>query len=348
MPARGRFRRPQPQGAGAFFGRLAHQAPQPVAVAAPVIDMPRLKLAYEWMGLDKMTGYKMVIDWYAKNQIALNIPPLSADQRKKQDLAQKAIDHGNSPNIPDPEKIQAYRTALRIMEGLWSHKAADWPLIDHFENPTHIWTLGPHVKSVETVLSRLNAAYGNAGCTFRPTYNADRDLLPGEVRLPVAELEAMIQKPAAEVVINAAAPAAKALSIVMNEGAMKVAAGQLLANLPKVLQFAADWVLQAGGLKPIGRVRTQAAPPVPGAAPTAAKPGMHVSGLLVNDAMTIHPTGKPAPKGAAGLLFNLIKPGMTVRQLRKDAEAAFGAAYKKSMTLYNLKVMIIKGVVTVQ
>ena len=58
-------RRPRPN---PFAG---HAAPPPVVAATPTIDLPRLQLAYEWMTLDRLLGFKLVFEWYVANQVAL-------------------------------------------------------------------------------------------------------------------------------------------------------------------------------------------------------------------------------------------------------------------------------------
>jgi hypothetical protein len=301
------------------------------------------------MALDKIVGFKLVVEWYAASQIALLWKdPLDADRQKKMERAQLAVNQGNGTTI-DNEKVAAWRTAIRMFEKLWGHKSPDWPLVDKLEDAAN--AVSPHIKNIQTVLGNLNAAFAPAGCKFRVTFNPDQEFLHGEILLPQADLFAMIPQSPLAVALNLVPTVAKVLSIVTVNDKQEFDGTLFMQKLPEVLNHVTAWAGAAQGLnKPLGKApkatkapKAAGAPGAPRAPRAAAAPGAAVKG-----GQTITLTGASIAKlkGSRVTVFNLIKNGMLVKDLQAAAAAAIDPSYK-SRSLAVLKALVGAGIITI-
>jgi len=298
------------------------------------------------MTLDKMIGFKLALEWYAVNNIALLWnDPLTADKQKSYDRALKAKQLGDSSNM-EGEKIQAWSTAIHLFEKIWSHKVPDYPLLD---KAAHASAISPYITNVQTVLTNLNAVFAPAGCKFRVTFGVDREFLHGEILLPQTEIDAMIPQAPLTVVLAEVPTVAKVVSIVSDaDGNQKLDGALFMQKLPEVLNLASAWAASLGGAanKPVGKAPRVAKAPkakVPGAA------GNAPAGPRIKGSQTIHlvPGARNTMTGKRLAVFNLVKDGMTVNELQTEAEAKVGAGFR-SRSLAVLKVMIAQGTVTIQ
>jgi len=332
-------RRPRPN---PFAG---HAAPPPVVAATPTIDLPRLQLAYEWMTLDRLLGFKLVFEWYVANQVALLWQdPLNEERQKSFSRAMKAKQLGDSSNL-EGEKIQAWSTAIHLFEKLWAHKAPNYPLLDKAMHVSHV---SPYITQVQAALGNLNAAFGPAGCKFRVTFGVDREFLSGEILLPQAQVDAMIPMAPLVVILKEAPTVAKVLSIVTDaDGNQKLDGALFMQKLPEVLEHVGGWAAGLGGAvnKPLGKApRQPKAPKVQGGAAAA---GNGAPSIRIKGSNVIHLTGALNHMGGKRLaVYNLVRDGMTVAQLQAEAEAKVGPGFR-SRSLAVLKVMIEQGTATI-
>lgn len=325
------FRRPQ---------RNPHLAPPPVVVKEPTVDLPRLQLAYDWMTLDKMLGFKLVLEWYAANQVALLWKDaLDQNRQRRFDLAMKSQRQGDGTPY-EGEKIAAYTMAIHLFEKIWAHKLPNFPLLD---TAVHASRVSPYISNVQTVLNNLNGAFGGAGCKFRITFNADREFLHGEILLPQAQIDAMIPLAPLTVVLTEAPTVAKVLSIVTDDaGQQKLDGGRFMQKLPEVLAQVSNWAAGHGAVnKPVGKAVRQGKPAKAGG-PRAARQA-NPANFKVRDTDVIHFTGavnKAFKGGKRGAVWQMLFDGMTVTQLRQAA-TQIGPGYAVQV----LKVMITAGLV---
>jgi len=319
--------------------------PPPVVAAAPTYDLTKLRIAYEWMALDKLVGFKLVVEWYAASQVALLYKdPLDADRMKKMERAQLAVNQANGTNI-EHEKTAAWRAAIRLFEKLWAHKAADWPLVDKIESAP--LAASAHIINIQTVLSNLNGAFAPAGCKFRVTFGQEQEFLFGEILVPQADLFAMIPQTPLAVALNLVPTVAKVLSIRTVDGKQEFDGTLFMQKLPEVLNHVGVWAGAGNVNKPVGKApKAPKAAKVPGAprAPRVANP----NAVSIKPGMTITLTGASIAKlkGSRVTVFNLISNGMAVRDLQAAAGAKIGTGWK-SRSLAVLKALVTAGVITV-
>jgi hypothetical protein len=304
------------------------------------------------MALDKLVGFKLVIEWYAANQTALLWKdPLDADKQKAHAKAQLAVTHGNGTDIAN-EKIAAWRTAIRVFEKLWSHKDKDWPLVDKFENGNGGST-SPHIMNIQTILANLNAAFAPVGCKFRVTFQPEQEFLHGEILLPQAELYAMIPQAPLAVALNLVPTVAKVLAVTKDaDGAEQFNGALFMQKLPEVLAHVSAWAGATDRItKPVGKaVKAAKAPRVPRVpgAPRAPRPaGTGSPRAKILDTQVIQRTAVVSTLiGKRRDLLNLVKSGMTVGQLNADAITNFGAKWTRSNTSAVLQVMVARNLIT--
>lgn len=331
---------------------MGHVPPPPVVAANPVIDLPKLNVAYEWMALDKVVGFKLVIEWYTTNQVALLWKdPLDVDRQKTMAKAQLAVNQGNGTLI-EHEKLAAWRTAIRLFEKLWAHKMADWPLVDKIEAAPI--AVSPHVLNIQAVLANLTAAFP-AGCRFRVTLNSDQEYRDGEILLPQAELFTMITQSPLTIALTLAKTVAKVLaSAVIVDDAEK---GKVfLQKLDEVLAHIAAWAgaenAGKGVNKPVGKAAKAAgpkAPKVPGAAkaPKVPKPNAPPP-IFDNQVISLTGMSTAKLKGHRATVFALITNGMTVLALRNAAVAKYSNAPDwKGRSKTVLQALVTLGVITI-
>jgi len=320
--------------------------PPPVAVAAPVIDLPALRTAYAWMSINKMAGFKLVLEWYANNQAALLYKdPLDAAESKEFDRIDKLIKLGNGSPY-EAEQVNSWSLAIKKMEKLWSHKAPagqDWPTLD---KASHLSQVPELVQNVQTVLGNLNAAFANAGVTFRVTFESGRQFLHGEILLPQAEAVAMITQSPLQVALNEVPTVAKVLAIVMDgNGGQQLDGGLFMQKLPVILTQVGVWAAANDKLnKPVGKAPRAAK--VAGAAGAPRQRAANPNALKLNptDVITILGANRAFKGGKRGAVWGMLRNGMTVGQLKQEAEAKIKAG---GYAVQVLKVMVTQGLVKV-
>jgi hypothetical protein len=230
--------------------------------------------------------------------------------------------------------------AIRKMERLWSHKLPDWPTLDKAASVQ----VPELITNVQTVLNNLNAAFTPAGVTFRITFDAARQFLHGEILIPQTEAVAMITQTPLQVALTEAPTVAKVLSIVHDANGQHLDGGLFMKKLPEVLEYVGKWTAGADKInKPVGKAPQAKAARV-GAKRAAGAAGPALK-LNPTDIITLTGAANNAFKaGKRGTVWNLIRNGMTVAQLRSAAQAQINAG---GYALQVLKVMVSKGLVKI-
>lgn len=238
--------------------------PPPIQIIAPVVDERALKTAYDWFLLEPVVGISLVTEWYQNNIPALTYKKaLTADQTKSLEKAEKARLLGCSAQL-EPEKIQAFRTAIRAYERIWASKAL--PTIDAAFNAKDAGEVPANPEVPTQLLDQLNEAYKAFSITFRPTLDAEHDFVGHVIRIPKMKLDAMMAGPLLPAILDEAANVVRCLSIQTENGAAFIDAGQICENLPAVMSMVGAWAQNqnAGKLFHVTPAAVKA-PRVPGA-----------------------------------------------------------------------------------
>jgi len=306
-------------------------APKPIAVAAPVLKIDKLKAAYDWMPIDKMASLKLAHEWYADAieptdgtpSPLLYMNPLTVDNQKLYDQAVKVRNLANGTPYPE-EQMSSYSRSLKQFEKIWGAKFS-LPTLDAAAAATD---LSPRVANIQTVLNNYNAAFKSFNVKFRITFGADRHFSEGEILLPEAEVSRLVGEPPLKAILGEALTVAKVASIVSDgNGGQKLDGALYMANLPRVLTAVYDWAAGADRLlKPVGKVaKVKASKGTGTRAPRVPRtPGTPSVKVGANQTINIVRSVSGLASGKRKQAMLLMVQGMTVAEYRRIVAATPG------------------------